>query len=1432
MLYGVVADYGLRPQNRVSVTLTLIYPNPRSVGNILVRQDPIGVNTITNGYFAFTNIQWGHYSLSIGGVGTVQDVWVQTNTSGTVAIAGLVSNSAAIPPNPSTNYYTMSQVDALLAGVVAGGATPVFNTNQIGTNAGKVQIISGAAITNAVISGYTNRGDFFSGGASGPAIAVTNSTLKLFDQVGQAITFTGGVLTGSGFDLGSVAAHWGNIYVDGIYEGGSNLDTLINTAVASGGGFRGTFGSNFNVTTTTNITLSNTVAAGKGLPSFGVDGRVTGTNAIVLANIADAGSIAAYPSNGFVSVSRIINTTAPLTGGGAMSADLTLAMAAGSALVNGYMSTATYALFNGKQAGAATLTNFATVDTNVFAWRSNNLSDLSSASTARGNLGLGSSATFASSAFAQTANNLSDLGSVSTARGNLGLGTAATQSTGTFAQVVNNLSDLNSASTARANLGLGTAAVQNVGAFAQVVNNGSDFASKGATAGNVGVKVISVSGGDAYDYWQGATPAFEGQLGLSYYGGKTMNVVASGSTTTGDWQHGFNFQTGVANLGDPDFQDSGISTAVNVHLNGNKVNWTNAGDSLLNVFNWSSSSNNSGPGVNLSIMVAGTGVNTFSVASGGSGYAVGDLVSLVGGTKPLSSSQRALLRVAAVSSGAITTLRLVSSGEYTSNPSSPNSLVTESGGGSGATATVTFTSKGVRVMNDNSSSFNYVPTNRLPGLIPGNTMLVFNKDNNFMRGFSISSPGASGYDGGNYSYFFADIRDTGKNVGFPFWVAGKYQPADSGWKWSLVAYPLTGVVALPSGAEFQTEGVLRLGTGATTGTGRLFSSTGGYYRNDNFNVNDTGDVRMDNSVVTVSNVVSGSRKAYAQSVSVSAGASSGMNYSIETHGIGATEFGTGGIPMLTLTRGNDDGATGGYNAGAAVTVGYGATNAGDITGFATLQVLGSFGAYYTNKTTNYTLTSTDSTVVFNGASLTCTLPDATYHAKSREYTIKNDNATALTFSGSIDGTNSITLAQGRTINIRSDGSGWVSFRNTYGELDAKAPLASPTFTGTVTAPTIAVATQTVGNQTLTNNPTWPAATSNTMWAGPTSGSAAAPTMRAMTASDIPAGLTPVFNGSGITNLTLTNLAGLTTNGLTVIRTNFAVATPWTNTYGYPVIVAECMAVLSEASVAGRSGIGWTVTGANGCSNSVSQVTAIGIATGATSNGIPSLLVDVSGVVTFTDISTGAGNSATVVGGQVAYIQQLSVANSGTFTGTVTAATGAIATLTAGTATVTNNATLNTISANGLVVTNNITNKGAIVGNTATLNSGTVSNLLTTTYLAFVAGTPTIVTNTAGAGVSSSASFDTGANDSRGVLSITTGASGTTANSLAATVLFSTAKAAADKTVILTPANNNASSMSLIRTFTTNYTTTGFEIWAGTVAWSASALLKYNYMCIQ
>lgn len=86
--------------------------------------------------------------------------------------------------------------------------------------------------------------------------------------------------------------------------------------------------------------------------------------------------------------------------------------------------------------------------------------------------------------------------------------------------------------------------------------------------------------------------------------------------------------------------------------------------------------------------------------------------------------------------------------------------------------------------------------------------------------------------------------------------------------------------------------------------------------------------------------------------------------------------------------------------------------------------------------------------------------------------------------------------------------------------------ASGTFyTGTNFQTEIDVTTLRAGSEILTNFPTWPVATSNTAWMGPTSGSAAAPTQRALVAADLPSTMAPQVNGINITNLSTTNLSG-------------------------------------------------------------------------------------------------------------------------------------------------------------------------------------------------------------------------------------------------------------------------------------------------------------------
>lgn len=116
VLYLPVGDYSQTPQVGVPVTLTLISPNPRTINGIAIRQDPMAVDTDADGKAWFTNVIWGKYRVDVAGaMGTSFIGYVGTNTLGLWPLASLITNSAAVPPNPGTNYYTKVQVDALIA---------------------------------------------------------------------------------------------------------------------------------------------------------------------------------------------------------------------------------------------------------------------------------------------------------------------------------------------------------------------------------------------------------------------------------------------------------------------------------------------------------------------------------------------------------------------------------------------------------------------------------------------------------------------------------------------------------------------------------------------------------------------------------------------------------------------------------------------------------------------------------------------------------------------------------------------------------------------------------------------------------------------------------------------------------------------------------------------------------------------------------------------------------------------------------------------------------------------------------------------------------------------------------------------------------------------------------------------------------------------
>lgn len=75
-----------------------------------------------------------------------------------------------------------------------------------------------------------------------------------------------------------------------------------------------------------------------------------------------------------------------------------------------------------------------------------------------------------------------------------------------------------------------------------------------------------------------------------------------------------------------------------------------------------------------------------SVAAGGSGYVIGDTITLAGGT----FSTATVLEVLTVSSGAVVTVAIVNPGRYSAAPADPVAQGSTSGGGTGATFNMTY----------------------------------------------------------------------------------------------------------------------------------------------------------------------------------------------------------------------------------------------------------------------------------------------------------------------------------------------------------------------------------------------------------------------------------------------------------------------------------------------------------------------------------------------------------------------------------------------------------------------------------------------------------------------------------------------------------------------------------------------------------------------
>lgn len=138
ILTGNFTGFGMSARTNVEIDMTIISPLNRLINGIFISNDPIPTYTDTNGGFNFTNIQWGKYRISPkDSSSTFFTAYVGTNTIGTWALGSLVTNSAALPPNPGTNYYTQSQIDAIIAGTKISASTNLLWGSKTNSTEGR-----------------------------------------------------------------------------------------------------------------------------------------------------------------------------------------------------------------------------------------------------------------------------------------------------------------------------------------------------------------------------------------------------------------------------------------------------------------------------------------------------------------------------------------------------------------------------------------------------------------------------------------------------------------------------------------------------------------------------------------------------------------------------------------------------------------------------------------------------------------------------------------------------------------------------------------------------------------------------------------------------------------------------------------------------------------------------------------------------------------------------------------------------------------------------------------------------------------------------------------------------------------------------------------------------------------------------------------------
>lgn len=372
------------------------------------------------------------------------------------------------------------------------------------------------------------------------------------------------------------------------------------------------------------------------------------------------------------------------------------------------------------------------------------------------------------------------------------------------------------------------------GTAIQPVAQGGTSTNSARSAGqNIGVFEGPNVGGNTQESWLFQTPAFEGQILDWYSNTKTANLVHAGSTTTGDWLHGFNFTSGIGQIGDKFLGDPTLTAGLNIELGSGPSSWSVSGDAVMSLRNRSTNSGNSGAFTDYMVCRPGFSITNLTIVSGGSGYALGDYIAINGGTVgALGLVTRCV--VSGVSGNVVSAVKIFESGEYITAPSGTLSTTATSGGGSGLTFTSINAGLNIQLSSQPNADIGFTQSTALESLLPSTLMTVQNYNGTYNRAVAMASPSggatgsAAGLDTGNFSGLYIDwVHGVS---GMPRWTNGVHDLAGTNFStnyWSLYASNVTGLVYAPYGIA--SSNFIGSGAGITGLGGANFSSTAQSY---------------------------------------------------------------------------------------------------------------------------------------------------------------------------------------------------------------------------------------------------------------------------------------------------------------------------------------------------------------------------------------------------------------------------------------------------------------------------------------------------------------------------------------------------------------------------------------------------------------------------